>query len=140
MVDTHSSAADWTKGQNITCTIGGTAPGCVREIGDITLTASKIDVTCHNATNSVKKYISGMVEVGDITITIRYDKTAVSGFQALMTGAFQDAQSVVLSYNFETPETCTFDAIITGVSVTHASDDAVTAKITLSPVSAPVWA
>ena len=140
MTETHTSADSWIVGENITITIGNSAPGCVRSIGDISLTASKIDVTCHSATTKVKKYIAGMVEIGDIPVTIRFDKTAVNGFQTAIAGAFQEAQSVVLSYNFTTVETCSFDAIITGLKVTNADDAGVTAEVTLSPTTIPVWA
>jgi len=137
---TYASSTDWCAGHGVTMTIGSTTGIEVVSIGDLTMTATKIDVTSHSSTSNIKKFIGGLVEIADIPVTIRFNKSVVSAFQTTLTAAFQTAQSITVTFPFTTPETATFSAIVTAVGVTIPDDDKITTNVTLTPTSEITWA
>ncbi|MBE6506417.1 MAG: hypothetical protein E7Z72_00625 [Methanocorpusculum parvum] len=122
----------------ITVTIDDKVPGCLRSITGPSISVEELDITCHNAESNIRKKMAGLVNLGTVSTTIVYDKTAVSGFyNDLVDGK---SHSIEITFNYETPETLTFSAFITSLSIDTSGSD-VTASITwtLDGTTAPTW-
>lgn len=115
---------------------------CIREIGDLSFTASEIDVTCHGS-GMQRKFISGFVDLGTLPVTILYDDEDTSN--ALYT-AFKASTSytivITIPTGASTSETLTFSAFIQEFGQTHAMDGVVTQTMTLrlDGNTEPTWA
>ena len=106
------------------------AGACINSIGDLSMSADTIDVTCHGP-NNVRKKIKGLIDLGTLTVTIEYEDFEMAS--ALYTAFISDASyDVIISIPTVSPEQLKFSAIITGLSQTHAKEDAMTQVVTLT--------
>ena len=112
---------------------------CINSIGDLDMSADTIDVTCHGP-NNVRKKIKGLIDLGTLPVTIEYEDHTMAS--ALYTAFVSDVSyDVVISIPTVTPEQLTFSAIVTGLSQTHAKEDAMqqTVTLTLDGRTVPTW-
>jgi len=137
---TYASSTNWVNGHGATMTVGSASPGEIKSLSGLGWTASEIDTTVHSSTSNVRSSIPGLVTPNAITVVLRFSKTAATANATLLAANFQTPQSVVISFPFTTPETCTFDAYVSGLSLDIPDDDGVTMTLTLKPTSMPTFA
>lgn len=132
------SGSDIGKNTTITvCPQGSTTSyidgACVKEIAELSSSASALDVTCYGSSNVTRK-IKSIVDLGSMTVTIAYDgKTTGAGlYEALKKPESCDV-TITMSYGTTpTVETLKFSALITGVTLSVPKADVMTQKITLT--------
>ena len=139
--NTTSSSTDYIPDYAVTVKIGNAEPGVLLSIGDLDIQRDVIEATEHSATSNVKKKIGGMVDLGTLELTLRYDKSKASATYSAMAGIFGGSQTVEISWPFSTVEKLTFSAIITGLKLTNSDGDfsKMVYTLTLDGQTAPTW-
>lgn len=90
---------------------------CIKSIGNMSITADTIDVTCHGDAN-IRKKIKGLVDFGSFDVTIEYKDKDVSKdlYDALISDSSYDVDIQIVKAG-GTKEHLTFSAIITGTGI-----------------------
>lgn len=142
MTTTYASSTDYIPDYAVTVTIGGSSPGTLLSIGDIDIQRDVIEATEHSSTSNVKKKIGGMLDLGTLELTLRFDKSAASTTYSGMGSIFEGSQTVVVTWPFTTEETLTFSAFVSGLKISNASGSVaqMTYTLTLDGKTAPTWA
>lgn len=114
----------------ITVTIGGTQPGCIRSVTPPSMSAESIDVTCHNATDNIRKFMAGLVDLGSMSMTIVYDSDDVEILYGYLTAG--TSQTVAVNIPVTTPaETITFSGFLTALNIEASNGSDVTTSVTI---------
>ena len=119
-----------TLSNKITLTIGGTQPGCIRSITPPSMSAESIDVTCHSASDNIRKFMAGLVDLGSMSATIVYDSDDVETLYGYLTAG--TSQTVIITIPVTTPaETITFSGFLTALNIEASNGSDVTASMTI---------
>lgn len=113
----------------VTFTIGGTQPGCIRSITPPSMSAESIDVTCHNATTNIRKFMAGLVDLGSMSATIVYDQEDVSTLYGYLKAG--SSQTVIITIPTTPAETITFSGFLTALSIEASNGSDITASMTI---------
>ena len=114
----------------ITFTIGGTQPGCIRSITPPNMSAESIEITCHNASSNIRKYMAGLVDLGSMSASIVYDADDVESLYGYLTAG--TSQTVIITIPVSTPaETITFSGFLTGLNIEASNGSDVIVSVTL---------
>ena len=113
----------------VTFTIGGTQPGCIRSITPPSMSAESIDVTCHNATTNIRKFMAGLVDLGSMSATVVYDQEDVSALYGYLKAG--SSQTVIITIPTTPAETITFSGILTALSIEASNGSDITASMTI---------
>lgn len=107
---------------------GPTGPG---------LSRASIDVSAHDSPDNSKEFVPGMVDPGEVSMTINWD-SAEATHQDVRDDIYVDS---VRTYRIEEPDgsTVTFDGFVTGFENARPVDDKLTADITMKVTGKPVW-
>lgn len=125
----------WTANGTTLAIDGGTAV-----VNLISVTAYNVSVATIDSTNMASTWresIGGLKDGGDCSFEIAYDPAGAT-HQALTTDIDGASHSVVITYS--NSDTTSFNAIITGFSVTAALDDKITASVTMKITGAVTFA
>ena len=109
----------------------------VAEVTDISgpsMTLDPIDVTSHDSTAAYREFIGGLLDAGEVTLTINYVPTA--GTHDATTGLIADMVArVVRNFQLVFPDsgttTWSFAALITAFEPAEPIDDKLAADVTL---------
>lgn len=119
-----------TLANKVTLTIGGTQPGCIRTITPPSMSAESIDVTCHSASENIRKFMAGLVDLGSMSATVVYDSDDVETLYGYLTAG--SSQTVIITIPITTPaETITFTGFLTALSIEASNGSDVTASFTI---------
>lgn len=113
---------------------------CIAEIGDLSMTADEVDVTCYGTGNTRKK-MQGLIDLGSIDMALLYKDVESTN---LLYNAYAGGipLSCVLTYTGITPnETLTFSCYISALGQTQPKDGAIQQNLTLTLDGnvAPTW-
>ncbi len=128
-----TSSAVAAKG--ITLTMNTFAIAEIENIGDIGLTAETIDVTNHDSANSVKEFIGGLLDGGDISLEGNFIPGNTTGQVAMWTALqARTVQAFVMTFPTAVTATWTFSAVVTDFKTKHPIKDKLgfTAKLKIS--------
>jgi len=120
-----------------------TAIAEIRDIKGPKMVADVIDVTVHNSSSPWKKFISGLLEGGEIQLDVNFIPTDPT--QSQSSGVLSDmVNRVRRNYQLYFPDsghtTWAFSAVVVGFDMTAAPKDALMATITLRISGAPTLA
>lgn len=106
----------------------------VTDIGGPSMSLDPIDVTSHDSTAAYREFIGGLLDAGEVTLTINYVPTA--GTHDATTGLIADMVArVVRNFKLVFPDsgttTWTFAALITAFESAEPIDDKLSADVTL---------
>lgn len=106
----------------------------VVDIGGPTMTLDPIDVTSHDSTAAYREFIGGLLDAGEVTLTINYVPTAAT--HDATTGLIADMVArVVRNFQLVFPDsgttTWSISALITSFEPGEPIDDKLSADITL---------
>ena len=118
---------------------------CIRDVGDFSATAGKIDATCHGSSN-IKKSIKGLIELGDLTVLVDYKDAATSQalWTELVSGTSRTIKIIEKTNPGETTNTVDvlkFSGHVSGISETHPLEDVIRTTLTITPDgdTVPEW-
>ena len=106
----------------------------VTDIGGPSMSLDPIDVTSHDSIAAFREFIGGLLDAGEVTLTINYVPTA--GTHDATTGLIADMVArVVRNFKLVFPDsgttTWTFAALITAFESAEPIDDKLSADVTL---------
>ena len=125
----------WTANGTTLAFDGGTAV-----VNLISVTAYNVSVATIDSTNmdsTWRESIGGLKDGGDCAFEIAYDPAGAT-HQALTTDIDGGAHAIVITYS--NSDTTSFNAIVTGFSVSAAIDDKITASVTMKITGAVTFA
>lgn len=71
-------------GHGMTLSIGGSTVGYIQNISDGGTVTDMIEASSADSTNAIKEKVAGMIDGGEVTLTIKYDPLASTGGQAVL--------------------------------------------------------
>lgn len=107
------------------------------EVSDITppsISKDVIDTTHHGSTGGVRTFVGGLVDNGEMSVTVNYDPATASqtALRDLAKTANTGAVSAFkIAYNNTDASTLEFDGIVTGFEQSTPIDDVIKATITI---------
>lgn len=113
----------------------GTDFTAVGELVDITPPSITKDVieTTHHGSSGIKSYIGGLVDFGEVSITVNYshDTTSQTAIRTLAATANDEAGDKRFKITYSDANTETFAGIVTGFSQESPIDDRLTATFAI---------
>ena len=118
----------------------------IAEVTDITgpsLALDPLDVTSHESPGAFREFVGGLLDGGEVTLTMNYVPTA--GTQAATTGLLADMIArTVRNFQLVFPDvgttTWSFAALITAFEPAEPVDDRLSAEVTLKVTGQPTLA
>lgn len=117
----------------------------IAEVTNITGPGSEletIDVTSHDSTGAKREFIAGLIDMGEITLSLNFNALTTQGFAG---GLYNDHMSRT-KRNFQlvlpttSNKTGSFAAYVTNFEPDAPVDGALTADVTLKVTGAVTWA
>ena len=120
---------------------GATSVVNVTDISGPSLSRDTIETTSHDTADIGKTYIGGLLDGGEVTMTINFDAGTTDHVANIIE---EMTATAVVSWVIEfastsTNATSTFDAWITGFEPTAPNGDKLSADITLKVTGIPAW-
>jgi predicted secreted protein len=117
-----TSSAVAAKG--ITLTMNTFAIAEIDNIGDIGLSAETIDVTNHDSANSVKEFIGGLLDGGDVSVEGNFIAGNTTGQVAMWAALkLRTVQAFIMTFPTAITATWTFSAVVTDFKTKHPIKD-----------------
>jgi len=111
-------------------------------INGIELTASTVDVTTHQSSDTYTEFLTGLLTAGDVSLEGNFDYTDTTGQQAMITDFnSRTSRTAVITFPASTGTTWTFTGNITAIKIGDAPvDGAIPFTATVKPTGKPVFA
>lgn len=116
---------------------GGTtsAVGKITSISVAGMTRDSIDVSNCDSTNKYREFIPGMIDAGEISLTVSYDKTLLDTLIDTTIGG--DAETWTITFPGGSTFVCS--GFLTNFSVTGEYAGSITADLTIKLTGNPTW-
>ncbi len=128
--------SDALHGHGTTLTFGGTAIGEIVSISGPSLSREAIDVSNLGSANKWKEFIPGMIDAGEISMTINYTETTANVLEGTLTATA--ASAVIVT--FPGSDTFTGSGIVTGLGTSIETEDKISQEVTIKLTGAMVYA
>lgn len=127
-------------GLKTTFSWAGTTIAQVASIGPPGPKRDTVEVEDLNPVNQIKKKLLGLIDVGECTLTLNFDKAA-TGHSTLEAALWSGTSGACVITLPDSGGTCSFSGYVTGFAPSDITADAVLqAEVTIMVTTKPTWA